>query len=149
MSQNCSKISFQLSADTGKNKVRSFTIISINFVNLILTLFMCWCAISLFYWLNALLHKSQQYGPWPVHTLWVITWLCIINDLSHTSQQFRCSTVCMCWWITILHFWINVLLHTSQQYWHSPLCKRLCYEVTLISECLTAHITAIWALTTL
>jgi hypothetical protein len=146
-------------------------------VNLILTLFMCRYAISLFYWPNALLHKSRQYGHWPVHTRWVITWLCIINDVSHTSQQFSCSAICICWWITILHFWINVLLHTSQQYGRLPLCKRLCvmrlllsvnvllhtsqqygrsplckhlsYKVTLITECLTAHITAIWELTTM
>jgi hypothetical protein len=104
-----------------------FTILFIKFMwILILTLFMCWNAISLLYWLNVLLHKSQQYGHWQVHISCVITWICIINDISYTSQQYVCSTLCMRWWITISLFRMNVLLHTLQQYGRSPLCKRLC-----------------------
>jgi hypothetical protein len=118
--RNVQKISFQLSVDTGKNKVRSFYNYFYKlYMNLILTQFMCWYAISIFHWLNALLHKSQQYGHWPVHMGCVIKWLCIINDILHTSQQFGCST----------------------------LCKHLCYKATPMSESLAAHITAIWVLT--
>jgi hypothetical protein len=90
------KISFQLSADTGKNKVRSFYNYFYKlYVNLILTLFMCYVTIiSLFYWLNALLHKPQQYRHWPVCMGCVIMWLCIINDILHTFQLYGCSSLC-------------------------------------------------------
>jgi hypothetical protein len=176
LAKHVQKISFQLSADTGKNKVRSFYNYFYNiYMNLILTLFMCWYAVWLLYWINALLHKSQQYGHWPIHMGCVIMWLFIINILHtsqygcspqrkrlcvtrlrlwmnvslHPSQQYGRSPLCKRLCVIRLPFWVNVLLHTSQQYGRSTLCICLCYKATLMNECLTAHITAIWALTTM
>ena len=58
-----------------------------------------WWITILLFWMNVLLHTSQQYGRSPL-----------------------CKSLCLTRWL----FWLNVLLHTSQQYGCSPLCKHLC-----------------------
>jgi len=42
---------------------------------------------------------------------------------------------------------VNVILHTSQEYGRSPIYKRTCSKGSLFSQCLSEHITAIWAIT--
>ena len=93
--------------------------------------------------------ESQQWMDWPLSdylahwppnnsnhlhahsTLYVCRWVTrrqsSLNALFHTSQAYRCSSICMHWFPAWVILTKNALLHTSQLYGRSPQCMYECF----------------------
>ena len=92
---------------------------------------------------------TQITGIWTLTTcicLYFIRLYCWINALLHTLEEYGSSPPTLCWCVTSL-FWC-LITHITGIWMYTTMYALMCYQVTLLAECLTTHYT-IWMLTTM